>query len=226
MIQARPYRSEDKALWDSFVKTSKNGTFLLERDFMEYHQDRFTDCSLTLWDEGDLVALLPANWEEATRTVWSHQGLTYGGLVMSTATTTQQAVDALAEAARYWSDTLGARTLIYKAIPYIYSTQPAQEDLYALSRLNARKKWCLASTAVDIKAPLRMRTLRQRCVKKALEADCYVERVGEGETESLREFWHILEEVLSTRHNLTPVHSVEEMQLETLPPAPPYKGGE
>ncbi len=213
MIQARPYRSEDKALWDSFVKASKNGTFLLERDFMEYHQDRFTDCSLTLWDDGDLVALLPANWEEATRTVWSHQGLTYGGLVMSTATTTQQAVEALAEAARYWSDTLGARTFIYKAVPYIYSTQPAQEDLYALSRLNARKKWCLASTAVDIKAPLRMRTLRQRCVKKALEADCYVERVGEGETESLREFWHILEEVLSTRHNLTPVHSVEEMQL-------------
>ena len=221
MIQARPYRSEDKALWDGFVKTSKNGTFLLERDFMEYHQDRFTDCSLTLWDEEDLVALLPANWEETTRTVWSHQGLTYGGLVMSNATTTQQAVEALAEAARYWSDTLGARTLIYKAIPYIYSTQPAQEDLYALSRLNARKKWCLASTAVDIKAPLRIRTLRQRCVKKALEADCYVERVGEGETESLREFWHILEEVLSTRHNLTPVHSVEEMQLlmARFPPA-------
>lgn len=207
------YDAGRKGEWDAFVEASKNGTFILKRDFMEYHADRFEDCSLMIYEKEKLVALFPANWEETTRTVWSHQGLTYGGLVMSTATTTQQAVDALAEAARYWSDTLGARTLIYKAIPYIYSTQPAQEDLYALARLNARKKWCLASTAVDIKAPLRMRTLRQRCVKKALEADCYVERVGESETESLREFWHILEEVLSTRHNLTPVHSVEEMQL-------------
>ena len=213
MINVRPYRGEDKALWDSFVRDSKNGTFLLERDFMEYHRDRFTDCSLMVWDDGKLIALLPANWEEATHTVWSHQGLTYGGLVMSNATTTRQAVDALAAIAHYCQDTMGARTLIYKAIPYIYSTQPSQEDLYALSRLNARKKWCLASTAVKTSSPLRMRTLRQRCVKKALEADCYVERVGDGDTERLREYWHMLENVLHTRHNLNPVHSVEEILL-------------
>lgn len=213
MITVKPYRSEDKALWDSFVKASKNGTFLLERDFMEYHSDRFTDCSLMLWDEGKLIALLPANWEEATCTVWSHQGLTYGGLVTDDALTTRQAIDILTAVARYCRDSLGARTLIYKAIPYIYSSLPAQEDLYALARLNARLKWREVSTTVDISNPLRMRTLRQRGVKKALESDCYVERVGEGETESLREFWRMLEEVLSTHHNAVPVHNVEEMQL-------------
>lgn len=213
MITVRPYRNEDKALWDSFVRESKNGTFLLERDFMEYHRDRFNDCSLTLWDEGKLVALMPANWEEATSTVWSHQGLTYGGLVMSNANTTSQTIEAFAAIARYLRDTLGARTLIYKAIPYIYSTQPAQEDLYALAKMNARLKWRMVSTAVEMSHPLRMRTLRQRGVKKALEADCYVERVGEGDIERLMEYWKMLEDVLHTHHNAVPVHSVEEIQL-------------
>lgn len=213
MITVRPYRSEDKTLWDSFVREAKNGTFLLERDFMEYHRDRFTDCSLTVWDDDRLAALMPANWDEVARTVWSHQGLTYGGLVMSDETTVKQAMDILGAVCRHYRETLGAGTLIYKAIPYIYCTRPAGEDLYALSRLNARLKWREVSTTVDINSPLRMRTLRQRGVKKALEADCYVERVGEGDNARLREYWQMLEEVLRTHHNAVPVHSVEEMQL-------------
>lgn len=213
MITVKPYQAALKAQWDAFVTASKNGTFLLHRDFMEYHADRFTDCSLTVWDDDRLIALLPANWEEATRTVWSHQGLTYGGLVMSDETTVRQTIDILRAIALYSQKTLGAKTLIYKAIPYIYSRQPSEEDLYALSRMNARLKWRMVSTAVEMEHPLRMRTLRQRGVKKALEADCYVERVGEGDSVRLKEYWRMLEDVLHTHHNAVPVHSVEEMQL-------------
>ena len=58
IIQYTPQLADE---WDAFVKESKNGTFLLERRFMDYHSDRFSDCSLLLYEDNELVALFPAN---------------------------------------------------------------------------------------------------------------------------------------------------------------------
>ena len=65
--------------WNQFVKNSKQGTFLLDRSYMDYHSDRFTDHSLLVYRQGKLYALLPAN--ERDHTLYSHQGLTYAGLL-------------------------------------------------------------------------------------------------------------------------------------------------
>ena len=67
-------------IWNEFVRSSKNGTFLFHRDFMEYHSDRFKDYSLMVFKKQKLVAVLPAHINETT--VYSHQGLTYGGIVL------------------------------------------------------------------------------------------------------------------------------------------------
>ena len=75
----RLYEAQDFDVWNTFISTAKNATFLFHRDFMEYHSDRFQDYSLLVFDEKKLVAVLPANRVE--NTVYSHQGLTYGGLV-------------------------------------------------------------------------------------------------------------------------------------------------
>ena len=55
------YRIEHKNKWDNFVHNSKNATFLFQRDFMDYHQDRFEDFSLMVYKNETLYALLPAN---------------------------------------------------------------------------------------------------------------------------------------------------------------------
>ena len=75
----RPYQESDYELWNTFVSASKNATFLFHRDFMEYHKERFEDFSLLVFDKVKLVAVLPAN--RVDNKVYSHQGLTYGGLV-------------------------------------------------------------------------------------------------------------------------------------------------
>ena len=89
-----PYSINRKEIWDEFVGKSKNGTFLLQRGFMDYHADRYFDCSLLVYEgispddeykengltTRDLVALFPANWIEEEKCVYSHKGLTYGGL--------------------------------------------------------------------------------------------------------------------------------------------------
>ena len=77
--------------WNSFVVASKNGTFLFDRRYMDYHADRFQDHSLMIYRRGRLYALLPAN--VAGDTLFSHQGLTYGGLIMSDHTTAAEVVE-------------------------------------------------------------------------------------------------------------------------------------
>lgn len=59
-----------------------------DRRYMDYHSDRFADNSLMFYNEktGKLYALLPAN--RCGDVLYSHQGLSYGGLVMSTEVTT------------------------------------------------------------------------------------------------------------------------------------------
>jgi hypothetical protein len=52
---------------------------LFHRDFMEYHSDRFQDYSLCGFEEDKLCGIT----QTELRTVYSHQGLTYGGLVYS-----------------------------------------------------------------------------------------------------------------------------------------------
>src|SRR5689334_12021295 len=71
-----------RSSWDQFVRSSKNGTFLFLRDYMEYHQDRFEDHSLIVRAEGEpgpVIGLLPANRRGGV--LESHGGLTYGGVV-------------------------------------------------------------------------------------------------------------------------------------------------
>ena len=80
MIEIQRYNADRIAEWNEFVAVSKNGTFLFDRHYMDYHSDRFSDHSLMFYRDDSLYAVLPANEKE--HTLYTHQGLTYGGLVM------------------------------------------------------------------------------------------------------------------------------------------------
>lgn len=219
-----PYSVNYKDTWDAFVETSKNATFLLQRNFMDYHASRFFDCSVLIYD-GDvadaethlgldgLKALFPANWVEEERTVYSHQGLTYGGLIMSPTITQREVMEAMQVLMQYYHGLLQADKLIYKPIPYIYSPYPTGEDLYALFRAGALLKARGVSSVVALQHQLRMRTLRQRQAKKAVENGLYIDRIMESDRQAVHEYWQMLTEVLSVHHGVTPVHSEEEILL-------------
>lgn len=48
MFEIRKYNDTDKEAWNAFVDQSRNATFLLNRSYMDYHSDRFTDHSLMI----------------------------------------------------------------------------------------------------------------------------------------------------------------------------------
>ncbi|MCM1517211.1 MAG: GNAT family N-acetyltransferase [Pseudoflavonifractor sp.] len=205
MIEIKQYSPSDKEVWDNMVNTSKNGTFLLCRDYMEYHSDRFEDYSMMIYEDGELAALLPAC--RMGDTISSHGGLTYGGLVMGYRTSGDRPLEWLRAVVVYLRDN-GFSKLIYKNIPHIYHRQPAEEDLYALFRLGATLTIRNLATVIDIQNPIKSSRLGKRAVKRQRLGEITVEP-----TDRVADFWHIIMEDRRIRHNTVPVHTKTEMEL-------------
>ena len=205
MIQIKIYDPSLKGEWDNFVSTSKNATFMLMRDFMDYHSHRFQDLSLLFYKENKLQALLPANMKDSI--LYSHQGLSYAGLLMgikTTAAITLQIFEALVTFCKQ----RGINKIVYKAIPHIYHSQAGEEDLYALFRNNAKLTIRAISSCIYLEDRIRFAEIRRRCVKKALQNNLLVE-----EADDFSAYWKILSETLRTRHGVDPVHSLDEINL-------------
>lgn len=191
--------------WNAFVAASKNGTFLLDRNYMDYHAERFRDHSLLLRDGSQLVGLLPAN--ESQDWLHSHAGLTYGGLVLGQRTGAA-AVLGMFEALRTYLRANALAGIHYKTIPSIYHRHPAEEDRYALFRLDARLTRRDVLSVVPAHDRIRYQDRRARGVKAALKAG-----VSVVESNDFSAFWAILEQNLRERFGVSPVHSLQEISL-------------
>lgn len=206
-MQIVRYTKEYKDAWDTFVDKSKNGTFLLKRDFMEYHSDRFRDCSFLFFEGNKLLALLPANINEDTHTLYSHQGLTYGGLLLSREIMACQVLQLFDELLTYLHENLQVEKLIYKPIPHIYHNYPSEEDLYALFRHKAVLQQRLLSSVIDKKDVIPFSRIRKRHIRKAQEAGMTVC----GSTD-FTAFWKILNDRLSGKYHVNAVHTQKEIE--------------
>ena len=228
MIEIRRYSPEDAAEWNSFVwLKSRQGTFLFDRNYMDYHQDRFHDHSLMFFHKRKLYALLPANevivpdkacpFQDGDKTgstkkiLYSHQGLTYGGLLTCPKVTAEVCIE-IFESLREYLRENGFQSCIYKAMPWIYQRIPSEEDLYALTYVaHAKLKAREISTTISLDADIRFSELRRRGIKKAAlhELDIKFTKFPN----DFSAFWNLLDANLLKRHHTHPVHSKEEMEL-------------
>lgn len=205
MIEVRRYNPDDADRWNSFVAESKNGTFLLDRRYMDYHADCFTDYSLLFYLDDKLVALLPANVQGDI--LFSHGGLTYGGLVTTDKLKTVDALDVFTYLRKHLL-LEGFERVIYKPCPWIYHSLPSEEDLYALFRFGARLAGRDVATVVDLHNMLPMTTLRRRQAKKALDNGVTISREN-----GFGKFWKVLDDNLMQRYGVHPVHTLDEISL-------------
>jgi len=208
MFEIRRYTEADKAEWDAFVAQSKNGTFLFFRDYMDYHADRFSDHSLMVYDaDGRLYALLPAN-DDGQGALRSHQGLTYGGLVMSRGCKAAQVRDLFVLLNDYLRGQ-GFRRVVYKHVPWVYDRLPAEEDLFAIANVCHAQLYARdIASVVMLGRRLPFSTLRRRGVKKGLQAGLCVRELSD-----LAVFWQMLEQHLEQKFQARPVHSLDEIML-------------
>ena len=206
MFEIKRYRKEFEETWNHFVDISKQGTFLFYRNYMDYHEDRFSDYSLLVLHKQRVVALLPANREE--HTLWTHAGLTYGGLITSMSVTTANICDIFTAINEFLKKN-GFDKVIYKAIPWIYHRIPAEEDLYALINIcNARIIERHISSTIMMENRIKWTESRKSGLRKARHHHIRVE-----ESEDLETFWKILSQNLHEKYHAVPVHSLREIQL-------------
>ena len=211
MITIKRYSATLCQEWNAFVTASRQGTFLFDRNYMDYHQDRFQDHSLMIYHQNKLYALLPANEVTAPfKTLISHQGLTYGGLLTCNKMTAELTCQAFEVIANYLRQA-GFKKFTYKAIPWIYHKIPSEEDLYALvhigrAQLSARE----ISTTIPLQQRLRFSEQRRRGISKAKHKQLTIRTCSANDIPS---FWNILNINLQQKYHTHPVHSIAELQL-------------
>lgn len=198
------YREECKNNWNEFVRNSKNGHFFFQRDYMEYHNDRFEDFSLMIYDEKDkLTALLPANLKE--NVLYSHQGLTFGGFLIDDKMKTEIMLE-IFKLLKIYLKEQNIETFIYKCIPYIYHVKPSEEDRYALFINNAKLIRRDITSTIDLTEQVRYSKGRKWTINKAKK-----ESIEIFESDDYEIFWKLLTGVLESNHEAKPVHTFEEM---------------
>lgn len=199
------YEPPYKDIWDDFVPRSKNGLFLFYRNYMDYHADRFKDHSLIFYNNDKFVALMPSSENE--NELVSHGGLTFGGIISDRLMKTSLMMD-IFEALIVYLKKNRIQKLIYKAIPHIYHTLPAEEDLYALFIHKAKLIRRDVASTVEIQDRLRFSKGRKHSIAKAKKAKLSVKQNDDFET-----FMAIEKFVLKKYHNVEPVHSADEIKM-------------
>lgn len=205
MLNVVSYTDLYKKEWDIFVQNqAKNATFLFKRNFMEYHKDRFEDASVIIFDEHKIKAVFPANTKD--KTVFSHQGLTYGGLICAAEMDLEDYIRCFQSLFQYYNN-LEVEQIWIKEIPEIYCSAFNNELSYVAFLLEANLYRRDILSVIDLTKPFQFSNNRIRMCKKAEQKNYFVK-----ETDSLQSFWEeVLIPRLSEKHNAKPVHTLEEI---------------
>lgn len=200
-------------LWDEFVKNSRNGTFMQERKFLNYHHpEKFSDCSLMLYDTKDsLVAVIPAAHknEGQKKVFFSHPGASHGGIIINQKFNTNQAlhlVNILIEKCRKNS----FDAIEIKMVPRIYQSWSCDEVDFVL-RYNG---FSLSSTELATVLPLKEIDAGFGCMAKSVMRNVHKAKkmsVVIKETNDYTAYWKILNTNLNNRHNASPTHTLPEI---------------
>lgn len=200
----KQYDKSDYQIWNDFISQAKNATFLFCRDFMEYHHDRFEDFSLLVFEDEKLISVLPAN--KSGNSIYSHQGLTYGGLVYKEQTKLATIIEVFRSVLFFLNEN-NFQKLHLKTLPSIYHLKPAEEVLYALFLSEAKLVQRDSLSVLDLSQKNKSSKIRKRGFQKGLSNQLIIK-----EEAGFELFWsEVLIPNLNKRHSASPVHSVEEM---------------
>jgi len=201
-ITIRRYSANDSSEWNAFVKTAKNATFLFDRNYMDYHSDRFADHSVMVFEGKLLRAILPAHEDESK--IVSHGGLTYGGLLLPLTVQLDQVLRFFYFIINYYHS-LGFNSMVYKCIPQHYCIYPSYEDQYAMFRLDAK---LIRREMTCVYARFKSLPLQKREKAARAQEACRILKTSEPAL-----FWrNVLIPNLQNRFNTSPVHSESEIK--------------
>lgn len=159
-----------------------------------------------IYKKDQLVAVFPAN--RVADTCYSHQGLTYGGVVLSRKAKLTELIPIFQKLLIYLESQSVSR-LHLKQLPVFYAEQPSEGLDYLAFVCQAQTVRVDVASVIDTSRPLGIQPNRKEGVKKAERAGLVIEK-----TNDFKGFWNtILLPNLEQRHQATPTHSLEEIEM-------------
>jgi hypothetical protein len=200
------YESKYYPLWNTFITEAKNATFLFHRDFMEYHKDRFHDFSLMVFDGDKLVAVLPAN--KIDDVIHSHQGLTYGGLVLDKKAKLYSTIYLFKAILKFLSEN-NILKLTIKELPFFYCSTFSDEINYLMYICKSNLTMKNNISVIPLMHNITISKSRRQCINRGKKNNLIIK-----EETNFDFFWNeILIPNLKEKYNATPVHTAEEIIL-------------
>jgi len=178
---------------------------LFYRDYMDYHSNRFEDFSILIYKNKSLVGLIPAN--RSKNTIYSHQGLTYGGLLLENNFNAIFSKELMAVVKKFYKDN-GIVDFQLKSYP---SSYPQFDSTPFFSFFKNSKTNIITthkSLAIDFSKKVKIHKTKLKHQRKGLEYGLEIRLDNDFKT-----FWtEVLTPMLEDRFQTKPVHSLEEIE--------------
>lgn len=213
MLKIEVYNQACQQAWDNFVEASRNGTFMQQRTFLNYHPPgRFVDCSLMAYNaHGKLIAVIPAAQKMAgqKKVFSSYPGASHGGIIVDQKFGTSEAM-ALVPLLTEYCKSNHFNAIEIKMIPRVYHFWPSDEIDFALRYYGFSIGSSELATALPLKELIepsdRLIESTQRNIRKAQRLGVTIE-----ESNDLATYWRILTNNLKERHDAEPTHTLAEI---------------
>lgn len=206
MIEVKFFKSENILEWNNFLINSKGQTFMFNRSYMDYHTDRFIDRSVLIYENGELVAMMPASLNIDSISITSHSGLTFGSFIVKENLRTTKTIEYFYHCINFLH-TNNISYLYFKQIPLFYSNITSDEVDYANFILEAEMYRVDIAYVIKYKKQIPYQERRIRSIKKAIKNKIEVKQ-----EKTFEKFWNeILIPNLKERFGVNPVHSLEEI---------------
>lgn len=209
-LRIERYAPELESIWNNFVDKSSNGSFLLKRSFMDYHQDRFEDFSYLIWKGKEIIAAFVGAMPRQRSNdyvIIAHPGLTYGG-VITIENLKYSLLEEIYQSLLGLFKQNGFNYLIIKPVPRVFCKKQSDANLFFFHKNNFRLLGRELNSVIDLNQPLRISKGRKDNIRKAKNSGVLVE-----DEENFTSFWQILTENLQQTHSVKPVHTLQEIQV-------------
>lgn len=199
--------------WDDFVWDSNNGTLFHTRKFLNYHpRDRFEDYSLIFKKDNKWLAVLPATirHDGNKKILVSHAGASFAGPVSNSTLSFKDTFRAVKALLGYANHELFTQ-IVLTLPPQIYFRRPGNYLEFTLleSGFSYSKREVSSVIPLDFADEDTLMIFNpesSRAVRKAIKLG-----VQGQESDDFVTFYSILRKNLKLRHNVQPVHSLQEV---------------
>ena len=206
-INIEPLCAGNEKEWDRLVEESHNGHLMAKSGFFRYHEDRFEDASLLLRCRSRPLGVIPGNVDGDT--FWSHQGVSFGGLILRRRARFGEVGTAVAALLEHLQSR-GCARLMYRPAPHPYHRQPRDEDVYFLEQAGARRVETKLHSMLICRGGATASSQKwRRDLRRARRSGV---RIRAGHGDDLPRVWEQVERLLAL-HGQRPVHSLDDIRL-------------